>query len=203
MLHSCRNALFHCLLFNSSLNSPKFKFELNMFESISKENAKPFSLSPSLFSPAGPIPPSLFPSLSHFFSFLSRGPKHLHAPAHSLSPAQPGLPPLPFLSATDRWGHLSGPSPSPCSLWTLVESGCHPSPAPPRAWPARQGPPPAYKRRRPVLLEPYRASAAAQPAQTLAAAAAIGAPAELGATAVSPFRHAIDAEDRLRSFVLT
>jgi hypothetical protein len=52
-----------------------------------------------------------------------------------------------------------------------------------------------------VLLEPYRASAAAQPAQTLAAAAAIGALAELGTAAISPFRHAIDADDYRRSFV--
>ena len=61
-MHSCRNALFYFLLFNSSLNSLEFKFELNLFESISK-NAKthpffPFLLaqpkSLSFFFPASP-----------------------------------------------------------------------------------------------------------------------------------------------------
>ena len=163
MLHACRNTLFHCLLFNSSLNSPEFKFELNMFESISKENAKPFSLSPSLFSPAGPIPLSLFPSLSHFFPFF---PAAQNTSTRRPTPfPRPNPASHPFLSSLPPTGgaHLSGPAPSSCSPRTLIESVRHPSPAPPRAWPARQGPPPAYKRRRPVLLEPYRASAAANP----------------------------------------
>ena len=51
-----------------------------------------------------------------------------------------------------------------------------------------------------MLLEPYQASATAQPAQTLAAAAAIGAPAELGATAVSPFRCDLVVFDPRRRF---
>ena len=152
MLHACRNTLFHCLLFNSSLNSPKFKFELNMFESISKENAKPFSLSPSLFSPAGPIPLSPFPSLSHFFPLF---PAAQNTSTRRPTPfPRPNPASHPFLSSLPPTGgaHQSGPSPSPCSSRTLVEF-------------ARQGPPPAYKRRHPVHLEPYRASAAAQPAQ--------------------------------------
>ena len=89
VLHSCRNALFHCLLFNSSLNSPEFKFELNMFESISKENAKLFSLSPSLFSPPGPIP-----LLSFIFLSFPRSPNCRPVSCPGLTRAPPLLPHL-------------------------------------------------------------------------------------------------------------
>ena len=110
MLHSCRTALFHCLLFNSSLNSPEFKFELNRFESISKENAKHFSLSPSLFSPAGPIPLLSFfhsfpcsPNRSPFLVPAKTRPKLLF-PAQFAPPSS--LPPTggPHLSVAGRKG---------------------------------------------------------------------------------------------------
>jgi hypothetical protein len=54
-------------------------------------------------------------------------------------------------------------------------------------------------------LNPFNPKPQSPLAQTLAqaAVAAIGAPVELGAAAVSPFRHAIDAEDHLRSFIST
>ena len=61
VLHSCHIALFYCLLFNSSLNSLEFKFKLNFFGSISKENAKLFSLSLSFSIPqSSPTKTSLF-----------------------------------------------------------------------------------------------------------------------------------------------
>ena len=161
MLHSCRNALFHCLLFNSSLNSPEFKFELNRFESISKENAKHFSLSPSLFSPAGPIP-----LLSFFFPFLSPQPKPQPVSCPGQNPAQtPFSSPVraSLFSAADRWAPPVGAVPDlePGSDSSRVRPA-HAPPAPPLARTPRLAAAPIYSPHRPLgpPLDPLRAATA-------------------------------------------
>ena len=119
-----------------------------MFESFQKWKA--FLFPSSTFSPAAqPV---------IFFSFLR--PKLPLPPAHSLSPAQPGLPPLPFLPATDRWGPPVGAFPFP-----VLPADSIPSPVKPGA-PLISGvartprtSPRPYKRRRPSPLAPIEVAA--------------------------------------------
>jgi len=111
-----------------------------------KENRKPLS--------------SAQPAAQPVIFFPFRGPGNLHAPAHSLSPAQPGLPPLPFLPTTDRWGPPVGAFPFP-----VLPADSVPSPVKPGA-PLISGvartprtSPRPYKRRRPSPLAPIEVAA--------------------------------------------
>ena len=137
MLHSCRTALFYCLLFNSSLSSLEFKFELNLFGSFTKENAKPISFSPFSFGPAQVSFsfPLFFPAAQTGPNFLSRRPIYLSRPRS----APPSLPPT-------GGPHLLGSSSFPVGD-TDSRSPAATRPAPPfPSWPARQG----------ILVRPYK-----------------------------------------------
>ena len=105
MLHSCHNALFYFLLFNSSLNPLEFKFELDCLNLLLKKKKKPlphpisfqpnplsfsFSLSLSLSLPAGPRP-TPWPISSRVAQL--RGPPPSPARRRSIT-----------RSAADRWG---------------------------------------------------------------------------------------------------
>ena len=106
MLHSCRNALFYCLLFNSSLNSLEFKFELNVFELFSKmEN--PFFLPKPFSAQTGPTPLPHSP-----FPFLSRGPKPHRRPVTISFPQAQPVPAFPSLSPPTGGARLSGSPPT-------------------------------------------------------------------------------------------
>ena len=157
MLHACRNAFFHCLLFNSSLNSPEFKFELNMFESISK---KMQNLSPSPWFSAQPNQtpsPSPFSFSFSLPSFPPLGPNQ--PPQLPFSRPSPSPPP----SLTSRWDPPSRLFlPRPCASRTLLRvRSCHAAPPAPFPWRARQDSrPPLFKAPAPPR-EPYRAQVAA------------------------------------------
>ena len=182
-----------------NLNSPNLNS--NECVGIVFKNGKPFLSSPlSCFGPAHlsflPLPFSSFlaaqkshcrpsrlplPGLARHLTFLFHSPTDRRGPpvrpSFFLLPCAPRTPQSPAAARVLRCALAHTPR---ASAPTYIR---HPHPPGTLSSPSSRS-------RRPL-------------AQTLAAAAAIGAPAELGAAAVSPFRHSIDADDRRRSFVST
>ena len=111
MLHSCRNALFYFLLFNSSLNPLEFKFELNCLNLLLKKKEN-LSLTLSPFSPTHSHFP--FPSPFLFLSPRAQGQRRGPFPHARPSSAarlllQPDAAPSPDLPLTGG-AHMSGSS---------------------------------------------------------------------------------------------
>ena len=185
MLHSCRNTLFYCSLFNSSLNSLEFKFELNCLNPFLKNRNLSFSFlsfGPAQFPLIRPSTPSPF-SLSLFSS--------------PRSPVQLARFPLPAqLRASPLLLSLPCGDPPVRAFPYPAMNGLPRSPAaarlPALSWPARLGAARPYISRAPrPSLGPLRAAAAATAPNPSSRAAIV----ELGA----PRRAAVPSP---RSFAL-
>ena len=133
MLHSCRNALFYCLLFNSSLNSLEFKFELNCLNLLLKKRRRNLSLTLSPFSPTHSHFP--FPSPFLFLSPRAQGQRRGPFPHARPTPSSPSS-----LCRRQAGPACRGHLPRVSDADSRSPAAARPAPLFP-SWPARQGNP--------------------------------------------------------------